>query len=121
MKRFSAALLALSLFAFPALAQDNGVSTTVQAGNLRGSATAGSSSSVIIGGKAPTQRGDDKCDTHGVTVTSPNGSSSSSASVSSSGGGTAALAGGGSPGSRTQFFGCEARNASPGNKGADHD
>jgi len=91
----------------------------VQAGNLRGSAQAGPSTSrdtnhddydhadhdrqVARGPRTDDTR---DCDSRGVTVHS--GNSSASASVSTSPGGSSVVAGGGSPGSRTEYFGCDA-------------
>ncbi|MBV9549788.1 MAG: hypothetical protein JO256_08970 [Alphaproteobacteria bacterium] len=102
------ALLACSL-SLPAVAQSS--SASVSAGNLRGSVTVGANTPLPP--KAEPQRGDDRCDSHGVEVRSADGSSSASASVTTSLGGSAVVAGGGSPGSTTRFVGCEARNIPP--------
>jgi hypothetical protein len=119
MTRLTSLSLLLCLAATPVLAQ---ASAQVRAGNLSGSAQAGTQ--VAPSGRsyedsdrsdrdrqvARGPRTDDTrdCDTRGVTVRSGNGSSSSSASVSTSGGGSSVVAGGGSPGSRTEYFGCDA-------------
>jgi hypothetical protein len=79
-----------------------GQSVSVEAGNLRGSAQAGTES-----------RYEDRaanCN-KGVTVRSANGSSSASASVSSSGGGESVVAGAGSPGSSVTTHDCSDRQA----------
>jgi len=93
------------LAATPALAQ---ASASVTAGNLSGQAHAGPD----VAGKpddrvARGPRTDDTraCDTKSVTVHSANGSSS--ASVTTSPGGSSSVAASGSPGSRTEYFGCE--------------
>ena len=101
MKLRHAYLLLACLAATPALAQ---VSASVAAGNISGNAAPATPDDRIARGP----RTDDprNCDTRGVTVQSGNGSTS--ASVSTSPGGSSAVAGGGSPGSRTEFFGCEA-------------
>jgi hypothetical protein len=120
MARLPTFSLLLCLAATPVLAQ---ASAQVRAGNLSGSAQAGAQAGI------PDRTYDDSdsrsdrdrqvargprtddtrdCDTRGVTVRSGNGSSSSSASVSTSGGGSSTVAGGGSPGSRTEYFGCDA-------------
>jgi len=101
--RIALAGLVLTLASGPALAQ---ASVDVTAGNLHGSAQAGA-----LQRQAPSQRlakgpRTDDCNSRGVTVRSGNGSSSASASVSTSPGGSSVVAGGGSPGSRTEYFGC---------------
>jgi len=87
----------------PALAQ---ASAAVTAGPLRGQAQAGPVASddqqVARGPRTDDTR---NCDSRGVTVHSGNGSAS--ASVTTSPGGSSAVAGGGSPGSRTEYFGCD--------------
>ena len=106
MKLQHAYLLLACLAASPALAQ---ASASVAAGNISGNAQAGPDTPLPNDRVARGPRTDDtdKCDRRGVTVHSGNGSSAS-ASVSTSPGGSSAVAGGGSPGSRTEFFGCEA-------------
>ena len=83
-------------------------SVDVQAGNLRGNAQAGVSDTNPDRDKqvARGPRTDDtrNCDTRGVSV--QNGNSSASASVTTSPGGSSVVAGGGSPGSHTEYFGC---------------
>jgi hypothetical protein len=106
MKLRHAYLLLACLAASPALAQ---ASASVATGNISGNAQAGPNTPP--NGNERVARGprtDDtrNCDRRGVTVHSGNGSAS--ASVSTSPGGSSAVAGGGSPGSRTEFFGCEA-------------
>jgi hypothetical protein len=121
MTRLPTVTLILCLAATPVLAQ---ASAQVRAGNLSGSAQAGTAqagasdrddddSSASADRDRQVARGprtDDtrNCDTRGVTVRSGNGSASSSASVTTSGGGSSVVAGGGSPGSRTEYFGCDA-------------
>jgi hypothetical protein len=89
----------------PALAQ---ASASVTAGPLRGHAEAGpadpnsDNQQVARGPRTDDTR---NCDSRGVTVHS--GNSSSSASVTTSRGGSSAVSGGGSPGSRTEYFGCD--------------
>jgi hypothetical protein len=107
--RVLAALTAISLMSGTALAQNNGVSTSVTAGPLHGEARAGP----VPNGhtKDSAKDSDDRdrdpnCTERSVTVESPNGSSSSSASVSSSSNGSTVVAGGGSPGSRTTTTAC---------------
>jgi len=117
MTRLPAIALLLCLAAGPALAQ---ASVDIQAGNLRGSAQAGQADTdrdfdranrdqpdrdrqVARGPRTDDTR---NCNTRGVTVNS--GNSSASASVSTSPGGSSVVAGGGSPGSRTEYFGCDA-------------
>jgi hypothetical protein len=112
MTRVSTVTLLLCLAAGPALAQ---ASVDVQAGNLRGSAQAGQADTdrnhddrdrqVARGPRTDDTR---DCDSRGVTVHS--GNSSSSASVTTSPGGSSVVAGGGSPGSRTEYFGCDAHD-----------
>lgn len=113
--------LLLCVAATPVLAQ---ASAQVRAGNLSGSAQAGGAQAGApdrdyedSSGRADRDRQvargprtDDtrNCDTRGVTVRSGNGSSSASASVTTSGDGSSVVAGGGSPGSRTEYFGCDA-------------
>jgi hypothetical protein len=112
MTRLSTAALLLCLAATPVFAQ---ASATVRAGSLSGKATAGSNDSdrddrantehdrqIARGPRTDDTRG---CDSRGVTV--HNGNSSASASVSTSPGGSSVVAGGGSPGSRTEYFGCD--------------
>lgn len=107
MTRLSTPALLLCLAATPAFAQ---ASVDVQAGNLRANAQAGTSDTHPERDKqiARGPRTDDtrNCDTRGVSV--QNGNSSASASVTTSPGGSSAVAGGGSPGSRTEYFGCNA-------------
>jgi hypothetical protein len=97
-------LLLTCLAATPALAQ---ASASVAAGTLHGNAQAGpdqpSNERIARGPRTDDIR---NCDSRGVTVHSGNGSAS--ASVSTSPGGSSAVAGGGSPGSRTEYFGCDA-------------
>lgn len=106
MKLRHAYLLLACLAASPALAQ---ASASVTAGDISGNAQANtppnSNERVARGPRTDDTR---NCDRRGVTVRSGNGSSSASASVNTSPGGSSAVAGGGSPGSRTEFFGCEA-------------
>jgi hypothetical protein len=110
MKKLSAACLVLCVTAVPAFGQ---ASVDVQAGNLRGSAQAGTNiphDNALDRSDRQVARGprtDDTrdCDSRGVTVHSGNGSSSASVSTS---GGSSVVAGGGSPGSRTEYFGCDA-------------
>ena len=102
MKLRHAYLLLVCLAATPALAQ---VSASVAAGSIRGDAQAGASPSNDRIARGPRTDDTSNCDTRGVTVHSGNGSSS--ASVSTSPGGSSVVAGSGSPGSRTEFFGCE--------------
>jgi len=114
MTRLATATLLFCLAAGPVLAQ---ASVDVQAGNLRGSAQAGQADTetnrdhddrdrqVARGPRTDDTR---DCDSRGVTVRS--GNSSSSASVTTSPGGSSVVAGGGSPGSRTEYFGCDARD-----------
>ena len=111
MKLAHAYLLLAGLAATPALAQ---ASASVTAGNLNGTAQAGQQAEPQVGPaplerRAEGPRTDDtrNCDSRGVTVHSGNGSSSASASVSTPPGGASAVAGGGSPGSRTEYFGCD--------------
>ena len=107
MKLAHAYLLLAGLAATPALAQ---ASASVTAGNLNGTAQAGPQASPTpLQRNAEGPRTDDarNCDSRGVTVHSGNGSSSASASVSTPPGGSSAVAGGGSPGSRTEYFGCD--------------
>ena len=112
MTRLSTAGLLLCLAATPVFAQ---ASTTVRAGNLSGTATAGPTDNdrddrdkdgrdkqVARGPRTDDTR---DCDSRGVSVHS--GNSSASASVSTSPGGSSVVAGGGSPGSRTEYFGCD--------------
>lgn len=105
MTRLSAKAFLLCLAAGPALAQ---ASVDVQAGSLRANALAGTSDSHPDRDKqiARGPRTDDtrNCDTRGVSV--QNGNSSASASVTTSPGGSSVVGGGGSPGSHTEFFGC---------------
>jgi hypothetical protein len=105
-KLHHAYLLLACFAASPVLAQ---ASASVAAGNLSGEAHTGPTQStkdrIARGPRTDDTR---NCDARGVTVHSGNGSSSASASVSTSPGGSSAVAGGGSPGSRTEFFGCEA-------------
>lgn len=108
MKTQCALILMLSLLPAPLWAQ---ASVQVQAGGLSGRAQAGMTDRVPADRQvARGPRTDDtrNCNTRGVTVRSANGSSSSSASVTTSSGGSAAVAGGGSPGSHTEYFGCDA-------------
>ncbi len=114
MTRLSTVTLLLCLAATPVLAQ---ASAQVRAGNLSGSAQAGTTAiapdrdadnndrdrQVARGPRTDDTR---NCDRRGVTVRSANGSAS--ASVSTSGGGSSVVAGGGSPGSHTEYFGCDA-------------
>ena len=105
-QKLSHAYLLLACFAAsPALAQ---ASASVAAGPLRGDAQAGPSNQSLDERVARGPRTDDtrNCDSRGVTVHSGNGSAS--ASVTTSPGGSSAVAGGGSPGSRTEYFGCDA-------------
>lgn len=107
MTRLSTAGLLLCLAATPVFAQ---ASTTVRAGNLSGTATAGPTDNDRDDRDKQVARGprtDDTrdCDSRGVSVHS--GNSSASASVSTSPGGSSVVAGGGSPGSRTEYFGCD--------------
>jgi len=105
-KKLSHAYLLLACFATsPVLAQ---ASASVTAGPLRGNAQASPSNQPLNERVARGPRTDDtrNCDSRGVTVNSANGSAS--ASVTTSPGGSSAVAGGGSPGSRTQYFGCDA-------------
>lgn len=105
MKLHHAYLLLACFAASPAIAQ---ASASVAAGNLSSEAHTGPArppnDQIARGPRTDDTR---NCDSRGVTVHSGNGSSSASASVSTSPGGSAAVAGGGSPGSRTEFFGCE--------------
>jgi hypothetical protein len=108
MTRLSTAALLLCLAATPVFAQ---ASATVHAGNLSSKATAGVTDNDRDGRDKKVARGprtDDTrdCASRGVTVQS--GNSSASASVSTSPGGSSAVAGGGSPGSHTEYFGCDA-------------
>ena len=103
MKLRHAYLLLACLAATPALAQ---VSASVAAGNISGNAQAAPATPDDRIARGPRTDDTRNCDTRGVTVQSGNGSAS--ASVSTSPGGSSAVAGGGSPGSRTEFFGCEA-------------
>jgi hypothetical protein len=98
-------LLLACLAASPALAQ---ASASVAAGTLHGNAQAGTADQPSNERIARGPRTDDtrNCDSRGVTVHSGNGSAS--ASVTTSPGGSSAVAGGGSPGSRTEYFGCDA-------------
>jgi hypothetical protein len=111
MTRLSAFSLLLSLAATPVFAQ---ASVDVQAGNLSGHAQAGTTDNDRASDRnrqvARGPRTDDTrdCDTRGVSV--QNGNSSASASVTTSSGGSSVVAGGGSPGSRTEYFGCETRD-----------
>jgi hypothetical protein len=107
MKLGHAYLLLACFAAGPALAQ---ASASVAAGNLNGTAQAGPQQPAPLQRRAEGPRTDDtrNCNQRGVTVHSGNGSSSASASVSTPPGGASAVAGGGSPGSRTEYFGCEA-------------
>jgi len=105
MKLSHAYLFLACLAATPALAQ---ASASVAAGSLSGNAKAGPATPNDRVARGPRTDDTRNCDTRGVTVHSGNGSSSASASVSTSPGGSAAVAGGGSPGSHTEFFGCEA-------------
>jgi hypothetical protein len=109
MTRLSTTTLLLCLAATPALAQ---ASVDVQAGNLSANAQAGAKprasdihperdSRVARGPRTDDTR---NCDTRGVSV--QNGNASASASVTTSPGGSSVVAGGGSPGSRTEYFGC---------------
>lgn len=108
MKLRHAYLFLVCLAASPALAQ---VSASVAAGNISGNAQAGPNVPNDRIARGPRTDDTRSCDRRGVTVHSDN--SSASASVSTSPGGSSAVAGGGSPGSRTEFFGCEAdRNRS---------
>jgi hypothetical protein len=99
----------------PALAQ---ASVDVEAGPLRGSAHAGAQADAdhsdhhARSDHSDRARTDDTsaCDHRGVSVHSANGSAS--ASVSSSGG-NSVVAGGGSPGSHTEYFGCDSPHATP--------
>ena len=108
MKIRHAYFLLACLAGSPAFAQ---ASASVAAGSLSGNAKAGPAEHPIEHNDrvARGPRTDDtrNCDTRGVTVQSGNGSSSASASVSTSPGGAAAVAGAGSPGSKTEFFGCD--------------
>jgi hypothetical protein len=112
MKLHHAYILLACFAASPVLAQ---ASASVAAGDLSGKTQAGPPT--IRPTERPLERQvargprtDDTadCDKRGVTVHSGNGSSSASASVSNSPGGASAVAGGGSPGSRVEYFGCEA-------------
>jgi len=106
MTQLSTAALLLCLASTPVFAQ---ASASVRAGNLSGTATAGPNDrddrnkQVARGPRTDDTR---DCDSRGVTVHS--GNSSASASVSTSPGGSSVVAGGGSPGSRTEYFGCDA-------------
>lgn len=112
MNRLLTACLLMSLMTGPAFAQ---ASASVSAGPLSGHAQAGPldrrddaappDRQVARGPRTDDTR---NCNTRGVTVRSGNGSSSASASVSTSSGGSTAVAGGGSPGSHTEYFGCDA-------------
>ena len=95
-------LLLAGLAATPALAQ---ASASVAAGGLSGHAQAGPMQKNDRIARGPRTDDTRNCDTRGVTVHSLNGSAS--ASVSTSPGGSSAVAGGGSPGSTTEFFGCD--------------
>jgi hypothetical protein len=112
MTRLSTTALLLCLAATPVFGQ---ASATVHAGNLSGKATAGTNDNdrddrantehdrqVARGPRTDNTR---DCDSQGVTVHS--GNSSASASVSTSPGGSSVVAGGGSPGSHTEYFGCD--------------
>jgi len=106
MTRLSTTTFLLCLAAAPVFAQ---TSATVRAGNLTGKATAGVTDNDRDDQKlARGPRTDDtrNCDSRGVSV--HNGNSSASASVSTSPGGSSVVAGGGSPGSHTEYFGCDA-------------
>ncbi len=103
MKLTHAYLLLACLAATPALAQ---ASASVAAGNLNGTAQA-SQPPRDLHAEGPRTDDTRNCNDRGVTVRSGNGSSSASASVSTPAGGTSAVAGGGSPGSRTEYFGCD--------------
>ena len=112
MTQLSTAAVLLCLAATPAFAQ---ASATVHAGNLSGKATAGATdndrddraNSEHDRQVARSPRTDDtrNCASRGVSV--HNGNSSASASVSTSPGGSSVVAGGGSPGSHTEYFGCD--------------
>lgn len=91
---FSAATFLACLLVPVAVAPAQSVSVT--AGNLHGSAHAGSSH--VTSKSRP-------CNGQGITVRSGGGTASSSVSVSSSGGQTA-VAGGGSPGSVIERYDC---------------
>jgi hypothetical protein len=78
----------------------------VAAGPLRGDAQAGPVQPDERIAREPRTDDTRNCDSRGVTVHS--GNSSASASVATSPGGSSAVAGGGSPGSRTEYFGCDA-------------
>jgi hypothetical protein len=106
LRKLSHAYLLLACFAAsPVLAQ---ASASVATGPLRGDAQVGPSNQPPNTRVARGPRTDDtrNCDSRGVTVNSANGSAS--ASVTTSPGGSSAVAGGGSPGSRTEYFGCDA-------------
>ena len=115
MTRLANFSLLLCLAATPALTQ---ASADVQAGNLSGHAQAGPTENKTENNTendrdrqvARGPRTDDTrdCDSRGVSV--QNGNSSASASVTTSPGGSSVVAGGGSPGSRTEYFGCDARD-----------
>ena len=107
MTRLSSITLLLCLATASAFAQ---ASTTVRAGDLNGTATAGATSEPADRQVARGPRTDDtrNCDTRGVS--GHNGNSSASASVTTSHGGSSVVAGGGSPGSHTDYFGCDAPN-----------
>jgi len=107
MIRLSTTTLLLCLAAAPVFAQ---ASTTVRAGNLSGNATAGPADSDRDEhndriARGPRTDSTPDCDSRGVTVHS--GNSTASASVSTSPGGSSVVAGGGSPGSHTEYFGCD--------------
>ena len=112
MTRLSMAAFLMCLAATPVFAQ---ASTSVRAGNLSGTATAGVNDNDRDDrantehdrqvARGPRIDNDRDCNSRGVTVHS--GNSSASASVSTSPGGSSAVAGGGSPGSRTEYFGCD--------------
>lgn len=107
-KKLSHAYLLLACFAAsPALAQ---ASASVAAGTLQGTAQAGPANQPSDDRVARGPRTDDtrNCDSRGVSVHSGNGSAS--ASVTTSPGGSSAVAGGGSPGSHTEYFGCDANH-----------
>lgn len=110
MKQLLTASLLFGFTVSPALGQS---SASVSAGNLSGTAQAGPPERHAEG-----PRTDDTapCNSRGMTVRSANGSSSASASASTSGGGESVVAGGGSPGSRTEYFGCETKGPKSGTR-----
>jgi hypothetical protein len=111
MTRLSMAAFLMCLAATPVFAQ---ASTSVRAGNLSGTATAGVNNGPTDNDRDHDQqvargpRTDDTRDCDSRSVTVHNGNSSASASVSTSPGGSSTVAGVGSPGSHTEFFGCDA-------------